>query len=301
MRCIALAAVVLAAALPAAAQTPVAPRVYDVAPWWMDKPVIPSVGYVWTEVPANRAYAQATYQAIDRSAEDATKQAADKVRALGQALEAYGADKVRVTTAFAITPLYAQYRDKEGNLNDNERADKIERYQVSTTVSVEVRDVRLAERVYATLMAARPSSTEQMSFRLEPDNETRTQMFRRAVEDARRRALLGAEAAGTGVGAAKVIDPTGRACQTDVLLAGRRRRLGRRGLSRPAPGAAPAARLRRDRRHRPASRQGGGPGPGGLPTACPAADATPGRVRLRGLRPRLTPAVSRTVTDLFRP
>jgi uncharacterized protein YggE len=220
MRRIALAIAALATALPAAAQAPATPRVYDVAPWWMDKPVIPSMGHVWTEVQANRGFANATYQAVDRSAADATQQAADRARALGKALEAYGADKVRVTTTFEITPLYAQYRDKEGNLNDNERADKIERYQVSANVSVEIRDVRLAERVYATLMSAKPSSTSDMSFRLEPENETRTQMFRLAVEDARRRATLGAEAAGARLGAVKLIDPTGRACQTDVLLAG---------------------------------------------------------------------------------
>lgn len=218
---LALAALATLVALPAAAQTAtVAPRVYDVAPWWMDKPVIASTGHVWTEIQANRAYASATYQSVDRSVADATKAAADKVRALGRALEAYGADKVRVVTSFEITPLYAQYRDRQGELNENERADKIERYQVSANVSVEVRDVRLAERVYATLMSAKPSSTEPMRFRLEPENETRTQMFRLAVEDARRRASLGAEAAGTRIGAVKLIDPTGRACQTDVLVAG---------------------------------------------------------------------------------
>jgi len=217
-----VALAVFAAASPAPAQSvvPAPIRVYDVAPWWMDKPIIASVGHVWTEVTANRATASATYQVVDRDSADATKAAADKVRALGQALEAYGADKVRVTTTFSIVPLYAQYRDKQGALNDNERADKIERYQVSASVQVQIRDVRLAERVYATLMSAKPSSTSDVSFSLEPENETRTQMAKLAVEDARRRALLSAEAAGTRIGGVRLIDPTGRACQTDVLLAG---------------------------------------------------------------------------------
>ncbi|MGA0607150.1 SIMPL domain-containing protein [Phenylobacterium sp. VNQ135] len=217
----ALALALTTLASPALAQTATSTaRVYDVAPWWMDKPIIASTGYVWTEVAANRARTSATYQAVERDAAAATNAAAAKVRALGQALEAFGADKVRVETTFNITPLYDQYRDRQGELNDNQRADKIERYQVDAHVAVEVRDVRLAERVYATLMAAKPSSTEQVSFRLEPENETRTQMFRLAVEDARRRALLAAEAAGARVGAVRLIDPTGRACQTDVLVAG---------------------------------------------------------------------------------
>jgi uncharacterized protein YggE len=222
MRFLAALALALLAA-PALAQTvpaPSQPRVYDVAPWWMDKPIVASVGRVWTEIPANRATTSATYQVVDKDSAAATKAAADKVRALGQALEAYGPDKVQVATTFSIVPLYAQYRDKQGELNENERADKIERYQVSAQVSVEIRDVRLAERIYATLMSAKPSSTQDVAFRLEPENETRTQMARLAVEDARRRAVLSTEAAGARMGAVRLIDPTGRACETDVLVAG---------------------------------------------------------------------------------
>jgi uncharacterized protein YggE len=240
MRRIAIAAALALLAAPAAAQTSApAPRVYDVAPWWMDKPIIASTGHVWTEVQANRASVAATYHAVERTAAEATTKAADKARALGAALEAYGPDKVRVETSFDITPLYDQYRDKEGVLVDNERADKIEKYQVAVQVQVEVRDVRLVERVYATLMSARPTETEDVSFRLEPENETRTQMFRLAVEDARRRAMLGAEAAGVRVGAVRLIDPTGRACQTDVLVAGAGRPYADTPAYRVAAPAAP--------------------------------------------------------------
>lgn len=206
----------------ASAQTAAAPapRAYDLAPWWMDKPIIASVGLVWTEIQANRATTSAVYQVVDKDSDVAMKAAADKVRALGQALEAFGADKVRIATTFNITPLYAQYRDKDGQINQNERADKIERYQVSAQVGVDIRDVRVAERVYATLMSAKPSSTGDIQFRLEVENETRTQMSRLAVEDARRRALLAAEAAGARIVGVKLIDPTARACETDVLVMG---------------------------------------------------------------------------------
>ena len=199
---------------------PAVSRAYDPAPWWMDKPIIASLGNVWTEVLANRANASATYQVVEKDSALATKAAADKVLALGQALEAYGQDKVRVATTFSIVPLYAQYRDKDGQINENERADKIERYQVSANVAVEIRDVRLAERIYATLMSAKPSSTNPVSFRLEPDNETLTEMARLAVADARRRGLQAGEAAGARIGAVRLIDPTARACETDVLVAG---------------------------------------------------------------------------------
>jgi uncharacterized protein YggE len=210
----------MAVASTAAAQTTPSSGGFGRAPWWMDKPIIASTGNVWTEVASNRASMTATYQAIDSDSAAATRTANEKVRALGQALAAYGADKVRVETTFSIQPLYAQYRDRQGQLNENERADKVERYQVSANVEVEVRDIRFAERVYATLMAAKPSATTPVSFRLDADNETRTQMSKLAVEDARRRALLAVEAAGTRLGAVRLIDPTGRACSTDVLITG---------------------------------------------------------------------------------
>lgn len=203
---------------PAPAPAPVL-RNYDPAPWWIDKPIMPSIGYVTTEVQANRAGLSATYEAVDRDVASATRIAAQKVKAITGAMDAYGPDKVRVATSFTITPLYEQYRDKAGQMIDNARADKIDRYQVSVQVGVEIRDVRLAEPVYAVLMSAKPSSSQGASFRLEPTDDVRTQMFKLAIEDAKRRADLAAAAAGTRIGSVRLIDPTARACETDVLLA----------------------------------------------------------------------------------
>lgn len=209
------------AALPAAAgaQTPpatVGDR-YVPAPWWMRDPVIASVGHVRTEVPANRAGFNATFQSIDRSAADASRKAADQVRALSQALAAYGVDKVRVETALTTRPLYDQYRDENGVLRDNVRSDRIERYQADATVSVTIRDVAVLERVYATVIASQPTSTSQVWFNLDPDNTVKSWLQGEAVKDAARRAREAASNAGAGLGGVRVIDPTGRACETDVL------------------------------------------------------------------------------------
>ncbi|WP_176695954.1 SIMPL domain-containing protein [Phenylobacterium immobile] len=220
MRLLLLAAALAALPVGASAQTATTERASGRAPWWMDRPIIASLGQVWTEVPANRASTSATYEVVDRDSAAATRAAADKVRTLTEALTAFGRERVIIATSFTITPLYEQYKDRQGEVNDNTRADKIERYQVSITINVDIRDARLAEAVYATLMSAKPVSTTPVSFRLEVDNETLTQMSRLAVEDARRRARLGAEAAGVSLGSVKLIDPTGRACQTDVLLTG---------------------------------------------------------------------------------
>ncbi|MDQ3125285.1 MAG: SIMPL domain-containing protein [Pseudomonadota bacterium] len=226
MRRLTAALLIAAGALPAIAlpglaeaQTPPATigERYVPAPWWMRDPVIASVGYVRTEVAANRANFSATFQSIDRSAADASRKAADQVRALSQALAAYGVDKVRVETSLTTRPLYDQYRDENGVLRDNTRADRIERYQADANVSVTIRDVAVLERVYATVIAAQPTSTSVVSFDLQPDNATKTWLQGEAVKDASRRAREAASNAGASLGGVRVIDPTGRACETDVL------------------------------------------------------------------------------------
>ncbi|SFS35899.1 SIMPL domain-containing protein [Brevundimonas viscosa] len=221
MRHLLAAVLVAAAAAPAlaVAQTPPATigERYVPAPWWMRDPVIASIGHVRTQVAANRAAFGASFQSIDRSAADASAKAADQIRALSQALGAYGVDAVRVETTVTTRPLYDQYRDENGVLRDNVRADRIERYQADASVSITVRDMRVLERVYATVVASQPTSIGQVSFNLEPDNAVKTWLQGEAVRDAARRAREAASNAGAGLGAVRVIDPTGRACETDVL------------------------------------------------------------------------------------
>ena len=213
----ALPAVVLPAAV--AAQTPPATigERYVPAPWWMRDPVIASVGHVRTEVAANRAGFSASFQSVERTAAEASRKAADQVRALSQTLAAYGVDKVRVETTLSTRPLYDQYRDEAGVLRDNVRADRIERYQADASVTVTIRDVAVLERVYATVVASQPTSIGQVSFNLEPDNAIKTWLQGEAVKDAARRAREAASNAGGSLGGVRVIDPTGRACETDVL------------------------------------------------------------------------------------
>ncbi|HEY0601100.1 SIMPL domain-containing protein, partial [Brevundimonas sp.] len=203
----------------AAAQTPPATigERYVPAPWWMREPVIASIGQVRTQVPANRAGFNASFQSVDRTAAEASRKAADQIRALSQALAAYGVDAVRVETTLSTRPLYDQYRDENGVLHDNARADQIERYQADATINVTVRDTRVLERVYATVVASQPTSIGQVWFNLEPDNAVKTWLQGEAVRDAARRAREAASNAGAALGGVKVIDPTGRACETDVL------------------------------------------------------------------------------------
>lgn len=215
-----------ASSQPTASVGTAAPQLYDRAPWWMREPVIASLGEVRAELPPNRATLSAAYEVVDRSVADATKGAVTQVKALTSALAAYGPEKVRVTTNFSTRPLYAQYRDKDGTIQDNQRADKIDRYAVTASVTVELRDLSLAEKAHAELLAAHPTSTSPAYFRLEPTNATNTELFRLAVADAARRAKEAVAETGTRLGPVKLIDPTGRACSTDVLIAGGPRTFG---------------------------------------------------------------------------
>jgi uncharacterized protein YggE len=215
----ALALVVGGLAAPALAQTPPAiiGQQYVPAPWWMRDPVIASIGYVRVELPANRAQFSASFQTVDRSVAEASRLAANQIRALSQTLAAYGIENVRVETTLSTQPLYDQYRDENGVLRDNMRPDRIERYQAQATIQVQVRDVAVLERVYATVVASQPASIGQVYFQLEPDNVAKTNLAAAAMRDARTRAENAARNAGANLGSVRVIDPTGRACQTDVL------------------------------------------------------------------------------------
>ncbi len=209
-------------ALPAATatgQTAPAPA-YDKAPWWMKESVVTQSGYVFTEIQANRARFDATFLTVDDSITKAQSMAIDKTRGLQQALAKLGKDKVRVTTNFTMRTLYEQYRDKDGNKVEDRRGDKVNGYEVSLDIGIEVRDMNLLEKAYALVLAASPSSASNISFSLQPSNEDNTWLYNEAVKDARKRAGESAAAAGGNLGKIKVIDPTGRACETDILARG---------------------------------------------------------------------------------
>jgi uncharacterized protein len=212
-------AAMLLLATGATAQTPPAElgARYVPSPWWMREPVIASVGMVRVELPANRARFSAQFSAVERDAAAATAAAARKVAELDAALRATGADRVRLTTTFATRPLYEQYRDKEGRLVDNERADQIDRYEVTAALDIEVRDIAALEGAYNAVVAARPTSVGTVRFTLEPDNKVKSALANEAVRDAARRARAAVEASGARLGAVKIVDPTARVCRTDVL------------------------------------------------------------------------------------
>jgi len=196
------------------------PSPYEKAPWWMNNSVITQTGFVYTEVPANRAQFSAEFQTSADTVEKAQAKAIDRTRALNQALDRLGRDAVRVTTSFSMRALYEEYRDKNGNRIEDQRGDKINGYEVSVNLALEVRDMSVLERAYALVLAASPTTTQQIYFSLQPDNATNTWLYSEAIKDAHTRAANAATAAGARLGAIQAIDPSGRACATDILARG---------------------------------------------------------------------------------
>ncbi|WP_439547291.1 SIMPL domain-containing protein [Sandarakinorhabdus sp.] len=217
MKTLPLLAALIAA--PALAQTPPATigQPFIPAPWWMKDPVIAAMGHVRTEVPANRARFAARFSVVEKTAAAATSGATAKARELDAALAALGAERVRLNTSLSTRPLYDQYRQKDGSLVDNQRADRIDAYEVTAELAIEVRDMALLERVYRLAVAAQPSAIDRPGFNLQPDNEMKTALYEAAVKDAARRARLASTAAGARLGPVKIIDPSGSVCTTQVL------------------------------------------------------------------------------------
>jgi uncharacterized protein len=206
-------------AAPAMAQTPPATigQPFIPAPWWIKDPVIASMGHVQAEVPANRARFAARFSVVEKTAAAATTAATAKARELDAALAALGKDRVRLATSLFTRPLYDQYRQKDGTLVENQRADQIESYEVTAVLAIEVRDTDVLERAYRLAVAARPSAIDAPSFSLEPDNGLKSWLYEAAVKDGARRARLASSAAGARLGAVKIIDASGSVCQTQVL------------------------------------------------------------------------------------
>jgi uncharacterized protein len=190
---------------------------YIPAPWWMRDPVIAAKGSVQVDLPANRASFTANFNAVERDSAAAVDAASRKVAAIDGQLRALGADRLRLTTTFATRPLYEQYRDKDGHMVDNTRADQIERYEATAELQIEVRDLAALESAYNAVVAARPTSLGTVGFSLEPDNSVKSALANEAVRDATRRAREAVQSAGGHLGAIKIIDPSGSVCETQVL------------------------------------------------------------------------------------
>ncbi|ESQ79748.1 SIMPL domain-containing protein [Asticcacaulis sp. YBE204] len=187
------------------------------APWWVDHPIIPQTGFVQEEIEANRASFTGAFLGTAKTVEQAQALAMKPVAPLTEALRKLGADKVKVTTSFYMRARYQQYKNKDGTKVEDQRGDKIEAYDATLSLTVDVTDLSVLERAYALVLAAGPSGSTPVLFRLQTDNATKARLFSAAMADARARADVAAQINGLSLGPVRLIDSTGRACTANIL------------------------------------------------------------------------------------
>ena len=196
---------VIALAAAAQAQVPASQnRVFE-QPYWTKTPVIEALGRARLEVPPNRAAFSVTYKQTGKSADVAMEAAVERARLAYKAVKTVAKDATRVSTSVSVQPYYRQYRDKNGNIIENSRADKVDGYNAQASMNVTVLDVALAGKARAAALALGPEKSSAMRIYLERTAKINRDAYAAAVDDAAKRAKLSAQAAGAKLGRLMVL------------------------------------------------------------------------------------------------
>jgi len=121
-------------------------------------------------------------------------------------------DKAIVQSSVSVDPYYEQYRDRDGNRIENDRADKIIGYEARVTLNVVVEEIAIAGTARASVLALGPETSSPMRTYLEATTEMNRAAYEAAVADATARAKATAEASGTQLGKLMVVQEGNGPC-----------------------------------------------------------------------------------------
>ncbi len=183
-----------------------------VRPYWWDKPVVEALGRSEIEVLPNRAFFAVSFVETSGTSGKAMELVVAKARLAQEAIRKVAGDKVRMTTAVSIEPFYEQYRDKDGDLYENERADKVKGYEASASIDVSLLDITFAGRSRAAALALGPQDSGEIVYRLDPTDEMLVKVYGDAVANAKAKATASATASGSKLGKTLVIQEGGGPC-----------------------------------------------------------------------------------------
>jgi uncharacterized protein YggE len=169
-------------------------------PYWLNRSVIEVIGRARVEAPANRARFSVTFQETAREAGDAQAEAADRARLATAAMRDRGGDDIEISSAISVQPIYEEYRDREGNVQQRPGVQNITSYLGSVTLSVRILDTTRAANVRAAALAVGPEASEPLGYYLEETAELQRQVYVAAVEEAAGRAHAAARATGSTLG-----------------------------------------------------------------------------------------------------
>lgn len=183
-----------------------------VRPYWWDKPVVEGLGRAMIEVAPNRARFDLSFVETADKSDEAMKKAVQRSKIAYDAIKKVAGDKARVSTSVNVTAYYKQYKDKEGNMQTNYRADQVDGYEARVSMFVTLTDPALAGRVRAAALALGPQSVNPISIYLEQTPEMQRKALDEASKDARARAQLSANAAGGRLGDLLIVQEGTESC-----------------------------------------------------------------------------------------
>ena len=184
-----------------------------VTPYWTRAPVIEALGRAELEIPPNTASFDVTFTETDKDAATAMTRAVQRAKVAFEAIKRTGGTKVIAETSVEVEPLYEQYKDEDGDLVDNERADKIRGYAAYASIEVEVNgDLDLAGKVRAAALAAGPEDSSSLDISTKVSAEAYRAAYEAAAADAAARAKASAAATGATLGQLLVIQEGNGPC-----------------------------------------------------------------------------------------
>ena len=183
-----------------------------VRPYWWDKPVVEGLGRAVIEVAPNRARFDLAFVETDAKSDEAMKKAVQRSKIAYDAIKKVAGDKARVTTSVNVNAYYKQYRDKDGLVQTNQRADQVEGYEARVSMTVLLTDPSLAGRARAAALALGPQDMNPIYIYLEQTTDMQRRALDEAAKDARARAQLAATAAGARLGDLLVVQEGNDSC-----------------------------------------------------------------------------------------
>lgn len=169
-------------------------------PYWLDRPVIESIGRASVEVRANRARFSVSFRETARDAHEAQANAADRARLAVEAMRRRGAGAVEISSEIEVEPTYEEYRDHDGNVQQREGAQNITGYVATVALEVRVLDPTRAPDIRAAAFAVGPEDSGALNYYVDQTAEMQRSAYLAAVEDAAARARAAARASGAPLG-----------------------------------------------------------------------------------------------------
>ena len=164
--------------------TPDLPPYAAIRPYWVDRPVVEVIGQANIEFAPNRANFTIKFFEVDTNSDEATRRVTDRVRPGLERARLLVGNKGTINAVYSRTILYEQYRDREGNRNENEREDKISSFVAYWEIDVSLTDMNLVSAVRAELLAIGGAEmTRNIEFELNPTPEQTRSVIAAAVND----------------------------------------------------------------------------------------------------------------------